>query len=48
MYLYCLGTSLVVQWLRVHLAVQGTQVQPLVGELRSQCGEAVGPLSYNC
>ena len=28
------GTSLVVQWLRICLAVQGTQVQSLVGELR--------------
>ena len=27
--------SLVVQWLRVLLSVQGTQVQSLVGELRS-------------
>ena len=30
-----LGTSLVVQWLRIHLAVQGMWVQSLVGELRS-------------
>ena len=29
------GTSLVVQWLRIHLGMQGTQVQSLVGELRS-------------
>jgi len=29
------GTSLVVQWLRMCLAMQGTQVQSLVGELRS-------------
>ena len=29
------GISLVVQWLRIHLAMQGTQVQSLVGELRS-------------
>ena len=28
-------TSLVVQWLRLHLPVQGGQVQSLVGELRS-------------
>ena len=28
-------TSLVVQWLRLHLPVQGVQVQSLVGELRS-------------
>ena len=29
------GTSLVVQWLRICLATQGTQVLSLVGELRS-------------
>ena len=29
------GTSLVVQWLRVSLAMQGTWVQSLVRELRS-------------
>ena len=29
------GTSLVVQWLRICLAMQGTQVWSLVGELRS-------------
>ena len=28
------GTSLVVQWLRLCLPMQGTQVQPLVRELR--------------
>ena len=28
-------TSLVVQWLRIRLAMQGTWVQSLVGELRS-------------
>ena len=28
-------TFLVVQWLRIHLAMQGTWVQSLVGELRS-------------
>ena len=30
-----LGTSLVVQWLRIHPARQGTWVQSLVGELRA-------------
>ena len=30
-----LGTSLAVQWLRIHLDVQGTWVQPLVRELKS-------------
>ena len=35
-YQYCIiGTSLVVQWLRIRLPVQGTQVRSLVGELRS-------------
>ena len=29
------GTSLAVQWLRLCFPMQGTQVQPLVGELRS-------------
>ena len=29
-----IGTLLVVQWLRIHLAMQGTQVQPLVRKLR--------------
>ena len=29
------GTSLVIQWLRIHLATQGTPVPSLVGELRS-------------
>ena len=28
------GTSLVVWWLRIHLCMQGTWVQSLVGELR--------------
>ena len=28
------GTSLVIQWLKVHLAMQGTRVRSLVGELR--------------
>ena len=30
-----MGTSLVVQWLRVHVSTTGTWVQSLVGELRS-------------
>ena len=29
------GTSPVVQWLRIHLPIQGAWVQSLVGELRS-------------
>ena len=31
----CPGTSLVVQWLRICLPMQGTRVRSLVGELRS-------------
>ena len=33
---YDTGTSLVVQWLRIHLAMQGSRVQSLAEELRSQ------------
>ena len=29
------GTSLMIQWLRIHLAIQGARVWSLVGELRS-------------
>jgi len=29
------GASLVVQWLKIHLAMQGTQVQSLIGDLTS-------------
>ena len=39
------GTSLVVQWLRIRLPIQGTQVQSLVGELR--CPRATGQLSLH-
>ena len=34
-YLKTQGTSLVVQWERIHLPMQGMQVRPLVRELRS-------------
>ena len=30
------GTSLVVQWLRIQVPMQGTQVQSLIGKLRSR------------
>lgn len=30
-----MGTSLVLRWLRIHLATQGMRVQSMVGELRS-------------
>ena len=29
------GTSLVVQWLRIHLAMHGTRVQSLIRELKT-------------
>ena len=41
-----LGDSLVVQWLRVRLPVQGTQVQSLVRE-DSTCHRATKPVSHN-
>ena len=34
------GTFLVVQWLRIHLPVQGTKVQSLVRELYPTCHRA--------
>ena len=37
-----LGTSLVVQWLRLHAPMQGSWVQPLVEELDPTCC-AMGP-----
>ena len=41
------GTSLVAQWLRIHLPMQGTQVQALVREDPTCCG-ATKPVSHNC
>ena len=40
-----MGTSLVVQWLRIHLPMQGTGVRSMVGELRSHmpCGQLLSP-----
>ena len=38
--------SLVVQWLRVHLPMQGTQVRALVWE-DPTCHGAAGPVSHN-
>ena len=40
-------TSLVVQWLRIHLAMQGIEVLSLVRELRSTCCEATKPVHGN-
>ena len=41
-----LGTSLVVQWLRIRLTMQGTRVQSLVREDPTCCG-ATKPASHN-
>ena len=40
------GTSLVAQWLRIHLPMQGTQVQALVREDPTCCG-ATKPVHHN-
>ena len=42
-----LGTSLVVQWLRIHLPVQVAWVQSLVRELRSHMHGATKPTHRN-
>ena len=41
-----LGASLVVQWLRIHLPVQGTRVQALVRE-DPTCRGATKPVHHN-
>ena len=41
------GASLVAQWLRVCLPVQGTQVRALVWE-DPTCRRVAGPVSHNC
>ena len=43
----CLGTSLVTQWLRIQLAVQGIWVQSLVGELSPHTGTALESVCLN-
>ena len=40
------GASLVAQWLRIHLPMQGTQVQALVRE-DPTCRRATKPVRYN-
>ena len=40
------GTSLLAQWLRIHLPMQGTQVQYLVREDPTRCG-ATKPMHHN-
>ena len=41
-----LGTSLVAQWLRIHLPMQGTRVQALVRE-DPTCLGATKPVGHN-
>ena len=41
------GASLVAQWLRVCLLMQGTRVRALVWE-DPTCHGAAGPVSHNC
>ena len=43
---HSLGTSLVVQWLRIHLPVQGTQIRSLVQE-DPTCRGATKPVRHN-
>ena len=40
------GTSMVAQWLRIYLPIQGTQVRALVWEDPTCCG-ATRPVSHN-
>ena len=40
------GTSLAVQWLRIHLSMQGTRVQSLIGEDSTGQG-ATGSMCHN-
>ena len=40
-------TFLAVQWLRIHLPMQGTQVPSLVGEPRSICCRTTKPMQHN-
>ena len=42
-----IGASLVAQWLRIHLPMQGTRVRALVWE-DPTCRGAAGPVSHNC
>ena len=41
------GTSLVIQWLRIHLAMQGTQVQSWLGDYHPTCHRVTKPRCYN-
>ena len=42
-----LGTSLMVQWLRTHLAMQGMQAGSLVWEPRSHMPQSNKPVRHN-
>ena len=42
-----IGTSLVAQWLRIRLPMQGTRVQALVRE-DPTCSRATRPVHHNC
>ena len=42
----CRGTSLVAQWLRIHLSMQGTRVRALVRE-GPTCYRATKPVCHN-
>ena len=44
---YIIGASLVAQWLRICLLMQGTRVRALVWE-DPTCHGATGPVSHNC
>ena len=46
LYRKSLGTSLVAQWLRIHLPMQGTQVRALVRE-EPTCHGATKPVRHN-
>ena len=43
---HCEGNSLVAQWLRIHLPMQGTRVQSLVRE-DPACRRATKPVHHN-
>ena len=45
-YIYIHGTSLVAQWIRIHLPVQETQVRSLLQE-DSTCCRATKPMHHN-
>ena len=49
----CLGASLVAQWLRIHLPMQGTQFEPCSGKIPhaveqlSPCATTTEPARHN-